>query len=279
MKAKHEHNPKRASQTRRGSGRQRNTVNAIQVQALEQVEVWTLNNESRRNALSRSVVDALATEIDAVNLRPDARVIVVRGAGDKAFCAGADLKERADMTVDEVRLFLQKLRQTFCAFESSNKVFVAYLNGSALGGGLELALSCDLRFAAPHAECGLTEVTLGIIPGAGGTQRLPRIVGKSIAKSLILSGRKVGAAEAVRLGLVEKSAPFDEVLALAQNIARNAPLALAAAKHAVDEGLTLSMAEALELESSYYSKTLSSIDRTEGLKAFAEKRAPRFIGK
>ncbi len=254
-------------------------MTAIHVRVEEKVEVWTIDNESRRNALSRSVVEALAFQLDAVKLRSEARVIVLRGAGDKAFCAGADLKERADMTLDEVRVFLLKLRQTFSAFELSDKVFVAFLNGGAFGGGLELALSCDLRCAAPHAECGLTEVTLGIIPGAGGTQRLPRIVGKSVAKSLILSGRKVDATEAVKLGLIQQTAQMDEVLVLAQNIARNAPLALAAAKHAIDEGLTLPMSEALELESSYYAKTLSSADRLEGLRAFAEKRVPRFVGK
>jgi enoyl-CoA hydratase/carnithine racemase len=207
------------------------------------------------------------------------RAVVLTGAGSKAFCAGADLKERASMSPEEVRAFLDQLRRTFRALELSDCVFVAFLNGVAFGGGTELALCCDLRVVAAEAELGLTEVKLGIIPGAGGTQRLPRLVGKGVAKELILTGRRVAAAEAVQLGLASKVGTLDDARALAKTICENAPIAVSAAKHAVDEGAHLELDAALALEQEKYALTLGTEDRLEGLKAFAEKRPPVYRGR
>lgn len=248
------------------------------------VELWTIDGEARRNAISR----AMLAELESLVARAGepgrgVRVVVITGAGDKAFCAGADLKERAGMGEPEVREFLDRLRRTFRALETSDAIFIAALNGAALGGGTELALACDLRVAAPAAELGLTEVRLGIIPGGGGTQRLPRLIGPGRAKELILTGRRVGAAEALGLGLVNRVADpgklLETAMELAQTIAQNAPIALAAAKRAVADGLALPMSQALLLELEQYERVLKTEDRLEGLRAFAEKRAPVFRGR
>jgi enoyl-CoA hydratase/carnithine racemase len=204
---------------------------------------------------------------------------VLRGAGTKAFCAGADLKERTTMTPDEVTAFLGLMRKTFRALELSDCVFIAFINGAAFGGGTELSLCCDLRVIAPEAEMGLTEVKLGIIPGAGGTQRLPRLVGKGVAKELILTGRRVSATEAVSIGLASRVGSQEDAAGLAKQICENAPIAVSLAKHAIDEGAHLELDAALELEHQKYSKTIGTEDRLEGLKAFAEKRAPVYRGR
>jgi len=245
------------------------------------VELWTIDGEARRNAISRAMLAEL--ESNVARAAKALRVVVLTGAGDKSFCAGADLKERAGMSEAEVRAFLDGLRRTFRAIETSDAVFIAAVNGTAFGGGTELALACDLRLAAPPAELGLTEVKLGIIPGGGGTQRLTRLIGPGRARDLILTGRRVTAAEALALGLVNRVAEagklIDEALAVAAQIAANAPIAVAAAKHAIAEGLSLPMDDALKLELSHYERVLGTEDRLEGLRAFAEKRAPSFKGK
>jgi enoyl-CoA hydratase/carnithine racemase len=243
------------------------------------VERWTINGEARRNALSRAMVNELAANLQRVSSGREVRAVVLTGAGDKAFCAGADLKERATMSELEVKGFLETLRSTFRAIERSEVIFIAFINGAALGGGTELALCCDLRVLAPTAEMGLTEVKLGIIPGAGGTQRLPRLIGQGAAKELILTGRRVAADEALRLGLVNRVGTLGDAHALAQAVCANAPVAVGAAKHAIDEGAPLALDAALELEQRHYQRTLGTEDRLEGLRAFAEKRAPIFRGR
>ncbi len=243
------------------------------------IEHWTIDGEARRNPLSRAVIAELEQHVHRVSA-PDrsVRAVVLTGAGEKAFCAGADLKERSGMSESEVRAFLDQLRRTFRAIEQSNCVFIAYVNGVAFGGGTELALCCDLRVIAATAEMGLTEVKLGIIPGGGGTQRLPRLIGKGAAKDLILTGRRVGAEEAVKLGLANRRGGLAEAHAIAEAIVENAPIAVGVAKHAIDEGLALDLDAALALEQERYELTLSTLDRIEGLKAFAEKRKPVFRG-
>src|SRR5262249_45264958 len=154
----------------------------FRIEAHGSIEVWTIDGAPRRNPISRAMLTELEGHVARVSGGTGVRVVVLTGAGDKAFCAGADLKERAAMYEDEVRGFLEALRRTFRAVERSDCVFIAALNGAAFGGGTELALSCDLRVAAPEAELGLTEVKLGIIPGGGGTQRLTRLVGPGRAK-------------------------------------------------------------------------------------------------
>jgi enoyl-CoA hydratase/carnithine racemase len=242
-------------------------------------ELWTLNAEARRNALSRQMVGELLAALERVSQKGSGvRAVLVTGAGDKAFCAGADLKERSTMSEPEVRTFLGQLKATMRGFEKADCIFVAYLNGGAFGGGTELALSCDLRVMSPAAELGLTETSLGIIPGAGGTQRLSRLVGKGRAKDLILTARKVGAEEALRLGVVDRIGDLKTARELVAQIGKNAPLALGAAKHAIDDGLSLDLDAALELEHRAYEVTLHSEDRKEGLKAFAERRPPVYRG-
>lgn len=244
----------------------------------EHVELWTIQGAPRRNTLTRALVAELARRLGSVQ----ARAVVLTGEGEQAFCAGADLKERRLMSAEDVRRFLDELRTLTLGMERQGAVFVAALEGSSYGGGTELALACDLRVASEAASLALTEVTLGIIPGGGGTQRLPRLVGPGRARDMILSGRRVPAAEALSWGLVDRVAPKGKAVevtcALAAQIAGNAPIALGLAKAAMREGLEVSLEEGLAVERREYEKTLGTKDRLEGLAAFAEKRKPVYSG-
>lgn len=249
----------------------------------EAIEIWTIDGEGRRNAISTSMLRELNTLLERAAGDAGLRCVVLTGAGEKAFCAGADLKERASMSAEDVHAFHGLLRRALDGIEAAPQVFVAALNGAALGGGLELALACDLRLAADPAQLGLPEVSLGIIPGGGGTQRLSRLVGVARAKDLVLTARRVGAAEALAMGLVTQIVPpqrlLAEALELAAQIARNAPISLRQAKRAIDGGFGLPLAEALALENRLYQDCLGTRDREEALRAFAEKRSPVFTGK
>jgi len=247
----------------------------------------TLNRPAAANALLRALVaeltklcGELAGEIAAGT---DVRVLVLTGAGDRAFSSGADLKERRTWTLDDTRLFLGEINALMDALAAFPRPTIAAMNGVAFGGGLELALACDIRIAADSAEMGLTEVRLGIIPGAGGTQRLARIAGIAAAKELILTGRRIGAARARELGIVSEVVPSAELPAAsarwAAEIASAAPLALGAAKRAIDEGVWRSLAEGLNLERERYEEVLVTDDRNEGLAAFIEKRPPLYKGR
>ncbi len=255
----------------------------MQVDRRGATEYWTIQGEERRNTLTRALVAELEERVFALRGGPGPRTVVLTGAGDRAFCAGADLKERGSMSDDEVLGFLEALGRAFRAIEQSGSIFVAAMNGIALGGGLELALACDFRVAGPAVEMGLSEVKLGIIPGGGGTQRLSRLVGVGRAKDLILTGRRLNAAEAFSFGVVTRLAPEGQLLetatALAEAVAANAPLAVGAAKHAIDEGSAQPLDAALEVERRHYATLLPTEDRLEGLKAFAEKRPPSFKGR
>jgi enoyl-CoA hydratase/carnithine racemase len=246
----------------------------------------TLNRPDAANALSKGLVsglEAVLRELAAlIKKGDDLRVVVVTGAG-KVFSAGADLKERRAMTLEQTWGFLDELNRLINAVAEFPRPVVAAINGAAFGGGLELALACDIRIAADTAELGLTEVRLGIIPGAGGTQRLSRIASVAAAKELILTGRRVRAQRAYALGIVSDVVPADNLAdaatRLADEIAAAGPLALAAAKRAIDGGVALPLAEGLALEAACYEEVLPSDDRNEGLAAFAEKRPPEFKGK
>jgi enoyl-CoA hydratase len=247
-----------------------------------EVEVWTIDGAPRRNSLTMAMLRQLHAELARVASRRALRCVVLTGAGDRAFCAGADLKERAGMSDEDVHRFHRDLRAALRGIETSPKVFLAAVNGAALGGGLELALACDLRVLSSAAEVGLPEVALGIIPGGGGTQRLARAIGVARAKDLVLTARRLGAEEALRWGLASKvAAPErlrDEALALAEAVARNAPISLRQAKRAIDGGFHLPLEEALDLENRMYQDCLGTKDRKEALAAFAEKRRPVFNG-
>ncbi|HZL19760.1 MAG TPA: enoyl-CoA hydratase-related protein [Polyangia bacterium] len=247
----------------------------------------TLNRPEAANALSKSLVSALASTFAALETEiaggADLRAVVLTGAGDKAFCAGADLKERRAWTLDDTRAFLDQLNALMNAVAAFSRPVIAAINGVAFGGGLELALACDIRLAADRAEMGLTEVRLGIIPGAGGTQRLARIAGVAVAKELTLTGRRIGAARARELGLVSEVSPADGLAETAERLAREigaaAPLALAAAKRAIDEGAARPLADGLAIERAHYEQVLTTDDRNEGLNAFIAKRGPEFKGR
>jgi enoyl-CoA hydratase/carnithine racemase len=247
------------------------------------VRVLTIDKQAQLNVLSRALVAELAEHALTAAADPEVRAVVITGAGEKAFCAGANLKERNDWTEDDVRRWLVELHAAFREIEKCGKPWIAAVNGLALGGGCELALACDLRVLDPGAQIGLTETKIGVIPGGGGTVRLARVIGLGRAKELIFTARRVAAPEAHAIGLANRiSAPgqsLQAALTLAGEIASNAPLAVSAAKAAIDEAWDLPMDEALARERKRYEKPLFSDDRLEGLKAFAEKRAPRWRGR
>lgn len=246
------------------------------------VTTITLNRPDAANSFNRALLEAVRDEV--ARLRDDdARAVIVTGAGPKVFCAGADLKERAGMSPDEVRAFIQTIRDTLTAVARLPMPTIAAINGAALGGGTELALACDIRIAAENATMGLTETTLAIIPGGGGTQRLPRLVGPARAKEMILTGRRVDATEAHAIGLASEVVAADALLARARQvagrIAANGPIAVRAAKEAIDRGLELPIDDALGIESQLYERTIDTRDRIEGLEAFKGKRPPSYEGR
>lgn len=259
------------------------TLPGVRVYRRAHVERWVIDREDARNAFDRATMESLGALAAGAEADPDVRAVVLTGAGDKAFCAGADLKERKGLTRDETRALLDLYRETAGRIDQLSKPVIAAVNGVALGGGLELALACDLRVMSAHAVIGLTEVSLGIIPGAGGTQRLTRIVGAAKAKELVLFAQRLTADEALRLGIVHRVAGEEGALALAlemaQQLAGSAPIALAAALEAIDGALDGTLDAGLDLERACYERALSSEDRDEALRAFAEKRPPRFQGR
>lgn len=246
------------------------------------VVILTLNRPDKMNALSFPTLLMLREALESVRFDSEVRAVIITGAGDKSFSAGADLKERASMTPVQVKEFIRTIRDTFTAIEDLGKPVLAAVNGVALGGGTELALACDIRLAADTATMGLTETGLGIIPGAGGTQRLPRLVGKGKAKELIFTARKVSAAEAKEIGLVEQVYPadrlLDEAIAMAAQIAQNGPVAIEQAKYAINAGIETDLKTGLLFESRAYDVIIPTKDRLEGLAAFREKRKPVYIG-
>jgi len=245
----------------------------------------TLNRPDALNAFSRDLLDAFSRAIEEAHFNPAARVLIITGSpGSKAsFSTGADLKERAGMSEDEVKRFIYKIRSTFTAVENLNKPVIAAVNGFAFGGGLELALACDLRVAAEEAQLGLTETSLAIIPGAGGTQRLPRIIGLARAKELIFTARRISAAEAAAIGLVNRVVPGEKLMEtcrqIALEISLNGPIAIQQAKFAISKGFDAPLEVGLNLESNAYWHCIPTEDRLEGLRAFREKRKPKYQGK
>lgn len=245
--------------------------------------VWiTIDRPEVMNCLSFATLKRLRTVCEELRADLSVRAILITGAGEKAFCAGADLKERKTMPSVRVPEFVGHIRRLMDDVEALPQPTIGVVNGFAFGGGMELLLACDLRVAAAHAQFGLTETTLAIIPGAGGTQRLPRLIGRSRAKDLILTGRRIDAVEAERIGLVNRVAPAgrleETAIELARSIADNGPVAVRAAKNAIDRGSELPIAEGLLVEASCYERVLPTKDRVEALEAFAEKRKPRYVG-
>ena len=243
----------------------------------------TLSRPEAANAMSVQLLHELSDTLDQINGDPAVRVVLLTGEGEKAFCAGADLKERKGMSDRHVKQIVQLIGATVAKVETLAQPVIAVLNGVAFGGGLELALACDLRIAATHVKLGLTETSLGIIPGAGGTQRLPRLIGLGKAKELIYTARRLNAEEAENYGIIEYVYEGHEVLDKAQQLAlemaKNAPLSLVQAKVAINQGVEVDLATGLKIESLAYSALIPTEDRLEGLLAFQEKRAPQYSGK
>ncbi|BAH44833.1 conserved hypothetical protein [Brevibacillus brevis NBRC 100599] len=246
------------------------------------IGVLTLQRPEVFNCLNLETLVTLRGLISEISHDRDIRTVIVTGAGDKAFCSGADLRERRSMSPQQVDVYIQTIRDTFTELEKLPKPVIAAINGLALGGGTELALACDLRIMSEQAQMGLTETSLGIIPGAGGTQRLPRLVGKGVAKELIFTARRVFPEEALSIGLVNRIVPADQLMAtaisLAEQISANAPLAQAQAKFAIDCGGEVELASGLQIESNAYKLLVPTKDRLEGLTAFQEKRKPIYRG-
>ncbi|VFQ77373.1 unnamed protein product [Cuscuta campestris] len=241
-----------------------------------------LDRPDRKNAIGKDMLKELHHVFDRINEERLANVLMICSSVPKVFCAGADLKERRTMAPLEVMEFVNTLRKTFSSLEALRIPTIAAIDGAALGGGLEMALCCDLRICGEGSVLGLPETGLAIIPGAGGSQRLPRLVGKSNAKDLIYTARKINGKEALSMGLVNYCVPAGEArlkaLEIARDINQKGPLALKMAKHAIDEGYELDMESALALEEDCYGQLLTTKDRLEGLAAFAERRTPRYTG-
>lgn len=246
------------------------------------IALVTLNRPDAANALSTELLHCLNEGLDELKRDSNLRTVIITGAGEKAFCAGADLKERAGMNDDKVKETVKLIGDTITAVENLPVPVIAAINGSAFGGGLELALACDIRIASETAKVGLTETSLGIIPGAGGTQRLPRIVGMPTAKELIFTARRLDAKTAHALKIISHVySPqhlLEEAKKLAKEIAVNAPLALRAAKAAINQGAETDLKTGLRIENDCYQTTLKTLDRLEGLSAFKEKRKPVYRG-
>ncbi|MDQ6830728.1 MAG: enoyl-CoA hydratase-related protein [Gemmatimonadota bacterium] len=246
------------------------------------VALVTMNRPEKRNALSGELRTAFVAALSAAASDTSIRAIVVTGAGDKAFVAGADIGEFEGRTpVDQWRVM--KSASMFEAIERCAKPVIAAVNGFCLGGGMELALACDIRIASTSAKFGQPEVNLGIIPGGGGTQRLPRVVGLGAALKMILSGEMVDASEALRLKLIEEVLAPDQLMPramqLAEFIASKSPVAIAAAKEATRASLNMSLDDGMKLETALFQLCFSSEDKAEGVRAFLEKRAATFTGR
>lgn len=246
------------------------------------VAVITLNRPEVMNSFNFALLHALAEKIADIRFDPLVRVVIITGAGDRAFCSGADLKERATLSPIQVKEYIFTIRNLFTAIEQLSKPVIAAVNGVALGGGTELALAADIRIAAETATMGLTETRLAIIPGAGGTQRLPRLVGKGKAKELIFTGKRIGAAEAVEIGLVNKVCAsevlIDTCRQMASEICETGPVAIEQAKYAINYGMETDLSTGLAIESNAYWVCIPTEDRLEGLAAFREKRKPVYKG-
>ena len=248
----------------------------------DRIATITVNRPDKLNALSDATIAELGRAIDEARDRDDVAGVLLTGAG-RAFVAGADIAELSSQSSAEAKRRSRRGQEVFRRFETSPKPTVAAVNGFALGGGCELAMACHVRIASEQAKFGQPEVKLGIVPGYGGTQRLPRLIGKGRAMQLLLTGEMIDAHEAYRIGLVNRIVPASELLAAAEGMLRqmlaNAPLAVALCAEAVDRGLEMGLEEALVFEANQFGLLASTQDVSEGMRAFLEKRAPAFQGR
>jgi enoyl-CoA hydratase len=247
----------------------------------DRIATLTVNRPDKLNALDVATIGELGRAIAELETRDDVRAVILTGAG-RAFVAGADIGELSGISALDGHRLARRGQDAFRRFETSRKPTIAAVNGFALGGGCELAMSCHVRIASETAKFGQPEVKLGLIPGYGGTQRLARLVGRGRALQLLLTGEMIDAAEAYRIGLVNRVVPADQLIpqavTMVQQMLTNAPLALAACIEIVDRGLEMPLEDALDLEATRFGVLVSTSDTAEGTRAFLEKRAPRFTG-
>ena len=250
------------------------------LEVTERIATVTVNRPSAMNAMTRGTLEELERVVAEIDRDPGIRGAIVTGAGAKAFIAGADIAVMRDMGPAEARDLALLAHRIYAAIERSAKPFIAAVNGYALGGGCELAMACDIRIASDNAKFGQPEINIGILPGFGGTQRLPRLVGKGRALEIILTGEMVDAGEALRIGLVNRVVPqaelLDEARRLAQKIASKGRVAARLCKEAVVNGLEMDLSRACAYEADLFGYSFSTADQKEGMGAFLEKRAPQF---
>jgi enoyl-CoA hydratase len=243
----------------------------------------TINREDALNAFNYDTLKELQDTVEKIRVNPEVRIVIFTGAGDKAFSVGADLKERKSLSNEEVKRNIYKINEVFNAIDQLPQPTIALMNGYAFGGGMELALACDFRIVAEKTLLGLTETSLAIIPGAGGTQRLPRLIGQAKALELILTARRIPSEEAYQFGLVTQVVPHerlvDTAVDWANRILQNGPIGVQQAKFAIKQGMNADLATGLQIERKAYEVTIPTEDRMEALQAFSEKRKPVFKGK
>ncbi len=254
----------------------------IQVEFEDRLAVVTINRPPV-NALNQEVLDELEKTFDQLSENKTVGAVILTGSGEKAFVAGADIGEFPKLNRENGEKLSRRGQEVFQKIDDYHAPVIAAVNGFALGGGLELALACDIRVVAENARVGLPEVTLGIFPGYGGTQRLPRLIPAGKAKELIFTGAMIDAEEAYRIGIAEYKTPAGEALNKAKEIAaailKAGPIGVRMAKEAVNKGLDMSLADGQKLEASYFGDLCDTEDQKEGANAFLEKRAPQFKGK
>ena len=254
----------------------------LKIEVENQITLLTISQPKVLNALNETTMEELESAFGNRLKEADVGAIILTGAGEKAFVAGADIKELAQLNPLDARLKALRGHELLELIEGFPKPVIAAVNGYCLGGGCELALACHLRIASENAQFGLPEVKLGLIPGYGGTQRLPRLVGKGRAMEMILSGESISAQEAARIGLVNSVVPREELIPkcreLAEKILRNAPLAVRYSIEAINAGLEMPLQEATRLEASFFGLSCATEDMREGTRAFTEKRKPQFKG-
>jgi enoyl-CoA hydratase len=247
------------------------------------VAVITINRPDKLNALNDQVMAELGSAADRVTTDPEIKGVILTGAGPKAFVAGADISDLAKQGPFDGKARAMRGQGVLRRFETCGKPVIAAVNGFALGGGCELAMACHIRIASENAKFGQPEVKLGISPGYGGTQRLPRLVGKGVAMQLILTAEMIDAAEAYRIGLVNKVVPADQLMAESEKMLRGilsmGPLAVRLSLEAIDQGLEMTLDEGLLLEANHFGLLAATDDTKEGLSAFLEKRPAKFTGK
>lgn len=252
--------------------------NHIKLKKEKYISTILIDREEVRNALNNATIKELETALDELNSIHELRIIVIRGAGDKAFVAGADINELYERTMIET--LAPGMQGIYKKIEQSNKVTIAVINGHALGGGLELALACDIRIAVTHAKVGLPELNLAIVPGAGGTQRLTRLIGKGRAMEMILTGKMVDGIEAERIGLVTKAVDNHKLTETLDNVIESilskGTVALQLAKMVVNKGADIDLDTGLMLEKLAQTIAFASEEKEEGIKAFLEKRKPSY---